>query len=75
MGVEGEVTKGEKGWVWVKVKMLDNLLSIFTLYIFKCVNIAIKQMYKMCIYECLRVYILTLEWPCKIPEVYKTPRF
>ena len=55
--MEGKVTKGGEGWGWVKVKILDNLLSIITLYIFKCINIAIKQFYKMCL-SVLGVYIL-----------------
>ena len=46
-GRKGE--KGGWGWDWVNVKILDNLLSIFTLYISKCINIAIKQIYKLCI--------------------------
>ena len=53
--------------------ILDNFLSIFTLYIFKFINIAIKQLFKLCI-SVLGVYILPLEWPCKIPEEYKAPR-
>ena len=30
-------------------------------------------MYKFCI-SVLGVYILLLEWPCKITELYKAPR-
>ena len=59
-GIKG----GWKGGRGVKVKILDNLLSIFTLYIFKCINITIKQMYKLYI-SVLGVYILSLEWHCK----------
>ena len=33
----------------------------------------IKQMFKLYI-SVLGVYIITLDWLCKIPEVYKAPR-
>ena len=57
MGIEDEMTKGCRGWVGLS-EILDNVLSIFTLYICKkCINIKIKQMFKLYI-SVLGVYVL-----------------
>ena len=61
LGVKVVMKNGCRGWV--SVKNLDNVLPIFTLFIYKCTNIKIKQMYKV-----------PLEWQCRIPEVYKALR-
>ena len=53
VGVEGEVTNAGRGWIRLRWKFLTNVLSIFTLYLYKCINITIKQMYKLYIYKCL----------------------
>ena len=52
LGVKVVMKNGCRGWV--NVKNLDNVLSLFTLFIYKCMNITIKQMKCLsCIYKCL----------------------
>ena len=71
-GVEGEVTKGGRGEVGLRWKFWT-MSCLYSCYIHKCINITIKQMFKLYI-SVLGVYNLTLGWPCKMHEVYKVPR-
>ena len=59
------------GFGWVKVKLLENVLSTFTLY---TLMYKYNNQTKVLRYIYI-VFILSLNWPCKIREVYTAPRF